>query len=89
MQEKDAYVLGTVAGPIYFNQNPGQQGRIWDCSLVLVRFLETLMSNGFDTTVDATIECSNGSLRGATVLELGCGTCYETSKSVTVTLYSY
>jgi hypothetical protein len=49
--------------------------------------LETLY-NGFDTTVDATVGCSNGALQGGTVLELGCGTCYETPQSVTVKLLS-
>jgi hypothetical protein len=63
-------------GPIYFNQNPGQQGRIWDCSLVLVRYLETLYK-GLNATVDATVESSIGALQGATVLELGCGTYRE------------
>ncbi|CAN0117211.1 unnamed protein product [Ascophyllum nodosum] len=49
--------VGTVMGDIHFERGLGQQGRAWDCSLVLVKYLETRPEE----------------VRGKGVLELGCG----------------
>ncbi|CBN76293.1 conserved unknown protein [Ectocarpus siliculosus] len=50
-------VIETAAGPIHFERGQGQQGRAWDCSLVLAKYLEQRPEE----------------VRGKRVLELGCG----------------
>ncbi|CAM9400068.1 unnamed protein product [Discosporangium mesarthrocarpum] len=49
--------IDTCHGPIVYRHAPGQQHRAWDCSLVLVRYLEKRPEE----------------VRGRRVLELGCG----------------
>ncbi|CAM9777382.1 unnamed protein product, partial [Ectocarpus sp. 6 AP-2014] len=50
-------VIETAAGPIHFERGQGQQGRAWDCSLVLAKYLDQRPEE----------------VRGKRVLELGCG----------------
>eukprot|EP00903_Cladosiphon_okamuranus_P006074 g5987.t1 len=49
--------LETSAGPVHFERGQGQQGRAWDCSLVLAKYLEKHPEE----------------VRTRGVLELGCG----------------
>ncbi|CAM9151666.1 unnamed protein product, partial [Ectocarpus fasciculatus] len=50
-------LIETAAGPIHFERGQGQQGRAWDCSLVLAKYLDQRPEE----------------VRGKRVLELGCG----------------
>lgn len=40
MQRAGQGLVETVMGPIHFERGQGQQARAWDCSLVLVKYLE-------------------------------------------------
>ena len=33
-------LVETAAGPIHYERGQGQQGRAWDCSLVLAKYIE-------------------------------------------------
>ncbi|KAG5180676.1 hypothetical protein JKP88DRAFT_349444 [Tribonema minus] len=44
-QARAAHFISTVRGPIYFKQRAGhQQGQAWDCSLLVVKHLEAMLS---------------------------------------------
>eukprot|EP00611_Tribonema_gayanum_P012311 TRINITY_DN2292_c2_g2_i1.p1 TRINITY_DN2292_c2_g2~~TRINITY_DN2292_c2_g2_i1.p1 ORF type:complete len:535 (+),score=135.33 TRINITY_DN2292_c2_g2_i1:78-1682(+) len=82
---RGAHFISTVRGPIYFKQKAGhQQGQAWDCSLLLVKHLEAMLSDDVGQTsssaqahnaleaVEAAQAVSNGQLEAMLSADAGC-----------------